>query len=43
MRVLSEYEEHRLKANISEGKWICLAKAVFSLEVLTRLWKNLQS
>ena len=33
MRVLSEYEEHRLKANIREGKWICLAKAVFSLDV----------
>ncbi len=33
MRVLSEYEEHRLKANIMEGKWICLAKAVFSLDV----------
>ncbi len=33
MRVLSEYEEHRLKSNIGEGKGIYLAKAVFSLEV----------
>ncbi|MBI5076364.1 MAG: chemotaxis protein CheA [Nitrospirae bacterium] len=33
MRVLSEYEEHRLKANIKDGKNIYLAKAVFSLDV----------
>src|SRR5512135_1034102 len=33
MKVLSEYEEHRLKANIKEGKTIYLAKAVFPLEV----------
>jgi two-component system, chemotaxis family, sensor kinase CheA len=33
MRVLSEYEEHRLKSNIREGKGIYLAKAVFSLDV----------
>ena len=33
MRVLSEYEEHRLKSNIKEGKGIYLAKAVFSLDV----------
>lgn len=32
LRVLSEYEEHRLKANIKDGKGIYLAKAVFSLE-----------
>lgn len=31
LRVLSEYEEHRLKTNIKEGKSIYLAKAVFSL------------
>ncbi len=33
MRVLSEYEEHRLKANIKDGKTIYLAKAVFSLDI----------
>jgi two-component system chemotaxis sensor kinase CheA len=32
MKVLSEYEEHRLKANIKGGKRIYLAKAVFPLE-----------
>ena len=32
MKVLSEYEEHRLKANIKDGKSIYLAKAVFSLD-----------
>ncbi len=47
MKVLSEYEEHRLKANIKEGKTIYLAKAVFPLEVfdtslaeLTRIIKT---
>jgi two-component system chemotaxis sensor kinase CheA len=33
LKVLSEYEEHRLKANIKEGKTVYLAKAVFPLEV----------
>ena len=33
LKVLSEYEEHRLKANIKEGRTIYLAKAVFPLEV----------
>lgn len=32
LKVLSEYEEHRLKANIKAGKGIFLAKAVFPLE-----------
>lgn len=32
LKVLSEYEEHRLKANLKEGKGIYLAKAVFPLE-----------
>jgi len=41
MRVLSEYEEHRLKANIREGKWICLAKAVFSLDVFDKSLEEL--
>lgn len=47
MRVLSVYEEHRLKSNIKEGKGVYLAKAVFSLEVfdtsleeLTRIIKT---
>ena len=47
LMVLSEYEEHRLKANIHEGKGVYLAKAVFSLadfdkslEELTRLIKS---
>ncbi|HYA31815.1 MAG TPA: chemotaxis protein CheA [Thermodesulfovibrionales bacterium] len=31
LKVLSEYEEHRLKANIRDGKGIYLAKAVFDL------------
>lgn len=31
LKVLSEYEEHRLKANIKEGKGIYLARAVFKL------------
>ncbi|MDP2158534.1 MAG: chemotaxis protein CheA [Nitrospirota bacterium] len=33
MRVLSEYEEHRLKDNIKAGKGVYLAKAVFSLDI----------
>ncbi len=33
LKVLSEYEEHRLKSNIKDGKGIYLAKAVFTLEV----------
>lgn len=45
--VLSEYEEHRLKTNIQEGKWIYLAKAVFSLsdfdEALEELTKTIKS
>lgn len=47
LKVLSEYEEHRLKANIKEGKGIYFAKAVFklldfdkSLNELTGLIKN---
>jgi len=31
LKVLSEFEEHRLKTNIKEGRGIFLAKAVFSL------------
>jgi two-component system chemotaxis sensor kinase CheA len=31
LKVLSEYEEHRLKTNIKEGKGIYLARAVFRL------------
>ncbi|MDO9289373.1 MAG: chemotaxis protein CheA [Thermodesulfovibrionales bacterium] len=47
LMVLSEYEEHRLKTNIHEGKGVYLAKAVFSLadfdkslEELTKLIKS---
>ncbi len=36
MRVLSEYEEHRLKSNIKAGKGLYLAKAVFRLESFDR-------
>ncbi len=36
MKVLSEYEEHRLKANLKDGKGIYLAKAVFSLETFDK-------
>jgi two-component system chemotaxis sensor kinase CheA len=48
LRTLSEYEEHRLKANVSEGKGIYLIKTVFSyqdfdkaLEGLTKKAKSL--
>ena len=47
MRVLSEYEEHRLKANIKAGNSIYLLKAIFelstfdkSLEEITALIKS---
>lgn len=47
LKVLSEYEEHRLKTNIKDGKGIYLVKAVFklidfdkSLNELTGLIKN---
>ncbi|HXX54333.1 MAG TPA: chemotaxis protein CheA [Thermodesulfovibrionales bacterium] len=47
LKVLSEFEEHRLKTNIREGKGIYLAKAVFgladfdkSLTALTALVKS---
>ena len=47
LRVLTEYEEHRLKTNIQEGKWIYLAKAVFSLsdfdEALEEFTKTIKS
>jgi two-component system, chemotaxis family, sensor kinase CheA len=33
MKVLTEYEEHRLKSNIKDGRGIYLAKAVFSLDI----------
>jgi two-component system chemotaxis sensor kinase CheA len=36
MRVLSEYEEHRLRANIKEGNGIYLAKTVFTLDVFDK-------
>jgi two-component system chemotaxis sensor kinase CheA len=36
MKVLSEYEEHRLKANMKEGKGIYLVRTVFSLDVFDK-------
>jgi two-component system chemotaxis sensor kinase CheA len=36
MKVLSEYEEHRLKANLKEGKGVYLARAVFGLDVFDK-------
>ena len=46
LMVLTEYEEHRLKTNIHEGKGIYLAKAVFSLsdfdEALEELTKTIK-
>ncbi len=36
MKVLSEYEEHRLRTNIKEGKGIYMAKAVIGLDVFEK-------
>ncbi len=36
MKVLSEYEEHRLNANLKEGKGVFLAKAVFTLDIFDK-------
>ncbi len=36
MKVLSEYEEHRLKANMKEGKGIYLFRTVFTLDVFDK-------
>lgn len=41
LNILSEYEEHRLKINIQEGKAICLIKATFPLEEFDVLLKQL--
>ncbi len=41
LKVLSEYEEHRLKTNIKEGKGIYLARAVFSLANFDTLLNDL--
>lgn len=41
IKVLSEYEEHRLKTNIKEGKGIYLAKAVFPLADFDKSLNNL--
>ncbi|GAB4413702.1 MAG: chemotaxis protein CheA [Thermodesulfovibrionales bacterium] len=41
IRVLSEYEEHRLKTNIKEGKGIYLAKAVFGIADFDKSLNNL--
>ena len=36
IKVLSEYEEHRLKANIKDGKGIFLLKAIFDLSTFDK-------
>lgn len=41
LRVLSEYEEHRLKVNIKEGKGIYLTRAAFSIDVFDVALKEL--
>ena len=41
MKVLSEYEEHRLKSNIKEGKGVYLAKAAFSLDIFDKALEEL--
>lgn len=41
LKVLSEYEEHRLKANIKDGKNIFLAKSVFTLDVFDKSLEGL--
>ncbi|MEW6068844.1 MAG: chemotaxis protein CheA [Nitrospirota bacterium] len=47
VKVLSEYEEHRLKANIKDGKGIYIAKAVFGLSnfdtLLDEMTKKIKS
>lgn len=41
LKVLSEYEEHRLKTNVKGGKGIYLAKAVFPLSDFDKLLNDL--
>jgi two-component system chemotaxis sensor kinase CheA len=41
LKVLSEYEEHRLKANIKDGKGIYIAKTVFTLDVFDKSLQEL--
>ncbi|MBI4823266.1 MAG: chemotaxis protein CheA [Nitrospirae bacterium] len=41
LKVLSEYEEHRLKTNVKEGKGIYLVRAVFSLDDFDKSLENL--
>lgn len=41
LRILSEYEEYRLKANIKDGKGIYLARAVFSLDIFDKSLEEL--
>lgn len=41
LKVLSEYEEHRLKSNIKDGKGIYLAKAVFALDIFDKALEEL--
>jgi two-component system chemotaxis sensor kinase CheA len=41
LRILSEYEEHRLKANIKDGKGIYLTRAVFPLDIFDESLEDL--
>jgi len=41
LRVLSEYEEHRLKKNLKDGKGVYLVKAVFPLEIFDTALESL--
>ncbi len=41
LKVLTEYEEHRLKSNIKDGKGIFLVKSVFSMDVFDKSLEEL--
>lgn len=41
LKILSEYEEHRLKTNIKEGKGIYLVRAVFTLDIFDKSLEEL--
>lgn len=40
LKVLSEYEEHRLKSNVTEGKGIYILKKIFALEEFDTLLES---
>ncbi|MBI5026947.1 MAG: chemotaxis protein CheA, partial [Nitrospirae bacterium] len=43
IKVLSEYEEHRLRSSINEGKGIYQVKAVFDLTIFDKLLESVSS